>query len=435
MRFLCLPITTCPPSTAPRAESRVRPSSVSHCSSPSHASATSKFLVIEPNDEEKTLNKLTPFEIEREIDSNVGRVVSVMKLRSGALLTEVHSEQQASDLLKLDTFASCPIKTSTHRTMNSCKGVVKSQELSETSRDELLENLSKQGVTDVKQIMFTQNGEKKKSRTMILTFSTRTPPDQIKAGYSNVAVEQYIPAPLRCFSCQKFGHHQSVSRERKVCAKCGLDAHGDEEPCDNPTQCVNCKGDHPAFAKSCPAWVTEQQICKVKAALNVSHAEAKKRVQTNQTQTSGMLYSAALTSRPETRSIGTQMDDTTEDTVSQSTLIKRITRTIETQTETAKPMSPKKISRQDQRKVGEKGGSHKGPADRPRPASTGSRGDKPTLAAGRPPKGSQDAVRCANRFETLEDLQMEGISASEHGKPARRSSGGDKPPRTKINFP
>ena len=319
--------------------------------------------------------------------------------------------------------------------MNSCKGVVKSQELSEISRDELIENLSKQGVIDIKQIMQTQNGEKKKSRTMILTFATRTLPHQIKAAYSNVAVEKYIPASLRCFSCQKFGPNQSVCRGGKVCAKCGLAAHGDEEPCENPSQCVNCKGDHPAFAKSCPAWVTEQQICKVKAALNVSHAEAKKRVQTNQTQTSGMLYSAALTRRPETKSIGTQTDDITDDTtVSQSTQLKCTTKNTETQTETAKPTSPKKACQQEQRKAGDKGGSHKGPAERPRPASTGSRGDKSSLAAGRPPKGSQDAVRCANRFATLEDLQMEGVSASEHRKPARRSSGGDKPPRTKINF-
>ena len=194
-------------------------------------------------------------------------------------------------------------------------------------------------------------------------------------------MEQYTPNPLRCFSCRKFGHHQSVCRG-KVCGKCGLAAHGDEEPCERSPQCVNCKGDHPSFAKSCPAWVTEQQICKVKAALNVSHAEAKKRVHTNQTQTSGMLYSAALTHRPETKSIGTQTDDTTEDTASQSTLLKYTTRNTETQTETAKSMSPKKTSQQDQRKVGEKGVSHKGPAERPRPASTGSRGDKPTLAAG-----------------------------------------------------
>ena len=353
-----------PPTTAPHTESRVRPSSMSHSSSSSSASATtSKFLVIEANDEEKSLNKVNPFDVEKAFYACVGKVANVTKLRSGVLLTEVQNEQQASDLLKLDTFATCPVKVTTHRSMNSSKGVIRSYELAQVSREDLLEGLASQGVTDVRHIMQTRNSTKQPSPVIILTFSSRTLPDHITACFKNIAVEQYTPSPLRCFSCQKLGHHKNACRGGKVCAKCGLAEHG-EEPCERPPQCVNCKGDHPSFAKSCPAWVTEQQICKVKAALNVSHAEARKRVQTNQTQTSGMLYAAALTRRPETRSIGTQTDDA--NAASHSGYNSKV-RNSETQTEMERQKSPEKPQPKERQQqptnVSAKGGRPKKPPD------------------------------------------------------------------------
>ena len=185
----------------------------------------SKFIVLEASDDDKLLSKLNPFEVKKAFTACVGKVANVKKLRSGVLLAEVQNEQQVSDLLKLDTFAACPVKVSTHRSMNSSKGVIRSYELAQVSREDLLEGLASQGVTGAIHIQ-TRNGTKQPSPVIILTFSTRTLPDYITACYQNIAVEQYTPSPLRCFSCQKLGHHKNACKGTKMCATCGLAEHG-----------------------------------------------------------------------------------------------------------------------------------------------------------------------------------------------------------------
>ena len=55
----------------------------------------------------------------------------------------------------------------------------------------------------------------------ILTFNSPTTPKEIKIGYINEKIETYIPNPLRCYKCQKFGHHGSVGNGHTICGKCG----------------------------------------------------------------------------------------------------------------------------------------------------------------------------------------------------------------------
>ena len=148
----------------------------------------------------------------------------------------------------------------------------------------------------------------------------------------------------------------------------------------------------------------------------------------------------SLTRRPETRSIGTQTDDITVDNAPRCSNAKPTRKDTETQTDTGTGghVSPKgallkePANQQVNPKVSSKGGSPGKLADRRGPSTAG--GDKPSekssSRAERPPKGSQDATKCANQYASLEDLEMEGISGADHknsSKPTRRDSGGDKP--------
>ena len=54
-------------------------------------------------------------------------------------------------------------------------------------------------------------------------------------GYTMERVEQFIPNPLRCYNCQKYGHHEDNCRGRQICGKCDQqdpDYHTDT--CDYP---------------------------------------------------------------------------------------------------------------------------------------------------------------------------------------------------------
>ena len=124
------------------------------------------------------------------------------------------------------------------------------------SREEILENLKSQGVTDYNISVRSDNDQRRNTNTHILTFNLPTPPKEIKIGYLNVRVDIYIPNPVLCFKCQRFGHTITFCKNTQICAKCG-ESHT-EEQCSKPLKCINCRGPHTAFNKDCPKWVLEK---------------------------------------------------------------------------------------------------------------------------------------------------------------------------------
>ena len=83
--------------------------------------------------------------------------------------------------------------------------------------------------------------------------------------------------PLRCFICQKFGHHREASRGRQTCAKCGEKDPGHAvEDCMKEIRCANCQQDHPAYARTCAVYQKEKEIIEVKHKRNVSFLEARR---------------------------------------------------------------------------------------------------------------------------------------------------------------
>ena len=251
-----------------------------------------RFLVIESAEEGRTLSCLSPFAIEKAMKGLAGEVKSVKKLRSGLILVEVLRAAQANNLLKQTMFGSIQVKVSAHRSLNSSKGVINDRDLAQLDSEELVNELKLSGVpvTHARNIYQKRNGQQRKTATIVLTFALPNVPDKIKAGYSILKVQPFIPNPLRCFKCQAFGHHQSTCKKEELCPKCGLAAHGLAE-CEAPVKCVNCGGDHPVFASSCPKWKLEKEICRVKTLNNISFPEARRQVTGDAPSSNRTLYS------------------------------------------------------------------------------------------------------------------------------------------------
>ena len=75
-----------------------------------------------------------------------------------------------------------------------------------------------------------------------------------------MAVSQFIPNPVRCYKCQKFGHTKFNCRKNEVCTKCGQEDHTDSQECKNEVKCINCQGKHASNNKDCPKWKEEKEI-------------------------------------------------------------------------------------------------------------------------------------------------------------------------------
>ncbi|GFV29829.1 uncharacterized protein TNCV_2082941 [Trichonephila clavipes] len=97
----------------------------------------------------------------------------------------------------------------------------------------------------------------------------------IKVGYLNCKIRPYVPNPLRCFKCQRFGHSQTACRGQLTCSRCTSVGHGSSD-CSLELKCVNCSHPHSTDSKLCPKWKTEKEIQTFKTNKNISYLEARK---------------------------------------------------------------------------------------------------------------------------------------------------------------
>ncbi|GBN37852.1 hypothetical protein AVEN_16439-1 [Araneus ventricosus] len=254
-------------------------------------SADIKFFIMSTPE---TFHEISPFLVHKLILSTIGEVKNVKKLKSGDLLIEVSNASQATTLSKLTTLGHLNVKVSAHKSLNFSRGVISERGLKKHTESELVHELSNQKVCGARRIQIKRDGKLIPTQHIILTFSTPELPKSIKAGYLSCPIKPYIPNPVRCFKCQKFGHSQQACRSNsKICAKCSVAGHDSSDCISDEIKCRNCEGDHPAFSKSCPRWILEKEIQATKIRKNISFAEARKLV-TERTPKPGVVYSSAV---------------------------------------------------------------------------------------------------------------------------------------------
>ncbi|GFW96996.1 RNA-directed DNA polymerase from mobile element jockey [Trichonephila clavipes] len=97
-------------------------------------------------------------------------------------------------------------------------------------------------------------------------------------------IRPYIPNPLRCFKCQRFGHSQTSCRGQLTCSRCASVEHASTD-CSLEPKLVNCLQAHPSDSKICPKWKIEKQIQEIKTTKNISYPEARKLIVPQLSQT------------------------------------------------------------------------------------------------------------------------------------------------------
>ena len=238
-----------------------------------------RFLLVKPSGR-KNLSTSSPFLVNRILSSH-GKLDSIRKLQSGDFLIEASSAKQSDQLKKVTNLQGFDLTVEPHPTLNSVKGVIKHPEIRNTSKEEMCTELAEQRVTDVYIIQNNRDGRTEKTATAIVTFRRNKLPEHIDFGYLRMKVYPYIPNPMRCFNCQRFGHSSPKCKHNKICNICGEEDHQDQKDqkgeCQKDPRCANCKGPHPAFSRDCPKWSFEKEVQTIKVREDVSFAEARKR--------------------------------------------------------------------------------------------------------------------------------------------------------------
>lgn len=237
-----------------------------------------RFLIIKRKDG-NDFSKVSPFVIAKILYGLVGDLKQVKKIKDG-LLVETVSAAQSKRLAKVDMFGEMQVEIVSHGSLNICKGVVYCPDLLNCTTEEIQCNLREQGVIDVKRIQAKRDGAFVDTPNHILTFDRPNLPSSIiVAKYLNLKIRHYIPQPLRCFRCQKFGHTSKNCTREPICF-CGHPIH-EGSPCEGSFICVNCQGPHAANDTNCPKLKEEKAIQELKVKERITYYEARKKIITS----------------------------------------------------------------------------------------------------------------------------------------------------------
>nr|XP_015914952.2 uncharacterized protein LOC107445127 [Parasteatoda tepidariorum] len=251
-----------------------------------------------------SFTNVSPILIHKALLSVLGEVTSVKKLRSGDLLVQVSSDKLATVLTTCTKMCSFDVAITPHKSLNTCRGVISETDFINDTEEMIVEEFENQHVSSVLRIKIRRDGKLIPTKHLILTFNLPKLPSSVKLAWHNCPVRPYVPNPLRCFNCQRFGHSKASCRGKATCARCfGID-HEDNF-CELPPFCVNCEGDHVAYSRGCPKWSQEKEILSIKVMQNLTFSEAR-RIVTARTPRPGVSYSAAA--KISYNSVSTQTD-------------------------------------------------------------------------------------------------------------------------------
>ena len=229
---------------------------------------------------EKPIKSFNPIIIDRCLHKSIGEYDSCKIIRNGSLLVNCKSISQINMLLKIEqlydgTAKAIPVVTSLLKPAGA-KGVIYNVPLSINDED-LLYSLNKFKVSSVKRFVFKSNSTSSSAptKTVLLNFIESELPSNVQIGYLNFHVKPYIPKPIRCFKCNRFGHVADTCRGKERCSRCGQ-GHNIKSCPNDLTKCTNCGGDHAASSKDCPTYKHKAEILYIKTINNISYAEACK---------------------------------------------------------------------------------------------------------------------------------------------------------------
>ena len=198
-------------------------------------------------------------------------------LGDGNLLIKTKTVTQTEKFLKTKAFATEECEIIRDKRLNTSRGTIRAYDLEDLTDDEVAGWLRDFGVIGAKRFTRRVNGKVENTPTILLTFDKPTCPAKLELDYVTYHVHHYVPNPMMCFKCGRFGHTEERCQRDRICLKCGQGRH--EGEC--APHCVNCqKTDHSCQSRQCEVWVKEKEICRIKVEQEISFIQARQQYET-----------------------------------------------------------------------------------------------------------------------------------------------------------
>ena len=196
----------------------------------------------------------------------------------------------AQMLLGLDVLGPCYVKIVKDPKKNRSFGVLwdGQNQFVNTSDAAFKELVAQYGVMEVERITTWKDKRKVNTQSRKLTFDTLICPKEVFINKVRYTIKEFVPAPLRCFKCNKYEHNLYKCRKTEyTCQRCGEAGHqartydGDRRlisSCTKPRKCSNCGGSHEAGHRDCPTQKDHRRINELIVNQKLSRQEARERV-------------------------------------------------------------------------------------------------------------------------------------------------------------
>lgn len=236
-----------------------------------------EFKVIVRVNEEKALQTISPVRLSMILKNQVGNINNAKVLRDGNLMISCNTEEQKDRACRMKEIGKYKV-TSVSLVQEGSKwkkGVIWGIPI-EVSDEEIKSNLRGGKIKNVRRLQTFKNGEKTYSESILIEFDEENLPERVYLGYLSYNVREYVPRPIRCFKCQRFGHTAQTCKGKRRCARCGEDHEYEECNKSRQPKCCNCGGSHSVAYGGCEIMKREVQVQQVRVRNKISYAEAVK---------------------------------------------------------------------------------------------------------------------------------------------------------------
>ena len=223
--------------------------------------------------------KLNVIATDKDLKAKIGNPSMIKKQNRDTLLIEVKSDAQGNKLKEITALHDQPVEVTEHKTLNTCKGTVYSETMSNSSLEELQDALKDQQVSKIERMKRRVNGVLKDTHRHIITFNKPDLPQVIKiTDWHHELIDLFIPNPMRCMNCKRLGHTKKWCRRTSpTCSKCA-EEHLPAFGCDKPLRCVNCSEEHSALERKCPFYQFKYEVLATQTRKRISFPEAEEEV-------------------------------------------------------------------------------------------------------------------------------------------------------------
>jgi len=159
-----------------------------------------------------------PLKLTKAIEKEIGKIKFAKFLSNRRLLIFATDQRQREKILRAETLNGERISSHIPGSASRLRAVIQAVPLS-MARDEIIQEVKGGKIVKASRLQISRNGKKTDSLAVLLEFE-KVLAKKIRIGYMSYEVREFIPAPLRCFKCQRMGHTAGQWKGKQRCVRC-----------------------------------------------------------------------------------------------------------------------------------------------------------------------------------------------------------------------